>query len=128
MKPDSLLYRQIPEKYRGNDGVPTSQAFKPMPKDEGLLSTYNSELISADGSFEHYNSRTAGGSVGVLGVDGAEVVHVGLTSREDPVEFPEHAVIDMSHLTTSQHDRPAKQLRGYAMKRSWLVGPTSSNS
>jgi len=124
VKPASHLFRQIPAKYIGDDGVVTSQAFKPMPKnDQGLLSVYNSELIDADASFVHFTVIKGGTAAGTMGVTGEEVIGAELTYREDPESFPEHAVIDMTHLTPGACDKPARVLRAKANKRGWLYHP-----
>jgi len=75
MKADSILLRQVhPNFFPG--GQLSSQAFFPFPKDKGKLSVYDGLLISPAQSFEHYTRKQGLESVGVWGINDAEVIRV----------------------------------------------------
>lgn len=118
MKPTSSLFRQVnPDWIR--EGRITSQAFKPAPKDQKLLSVYDGELIGARESYEHYTMHLGLQSDGVVAVTVAECTQLGLSVRSDPLPFPEHAVVDFSSLTVSGSRKVAKRLADYAINRGW---------
>lgn len=53
MNDSTVLYRQICKAHIQNGRI-TSLAFKPMPKDNFLLSVYDGDKISAKDSFDHF--------------------------------------------------------------------------
>lgn len=114
----TLLYRQIhPSFYQ--QGRVTSQAFKPMPKDEGRLSVYNGEKISAQASWEHYTGELKLESMGVLAVTVAECTALQLPVDPDGKPFEAHASVVFRDLAASQIERKAKYLRKCAQERGW---------
>jgi hypothetical protein len=92
---EQLLHRQVHPAWL-QQGRFTSQTFTPTPKDAGLCSVYDGDLIDPQQSFTHYTKVLGQRSVGVVSVAVAEVQAVGLTWRPDPEPFPEHAVHDVA--------------------------------
>ena len=123
MNSGTLLLRQINPFWLQNGRV-TSQAFRPTPKDEKLLSVYDGDLISPQNAWQHF---TASGypSVGVMAVTVGECLQLDLPSRSDSRPFAEHAVIDYSAFGTSLIEKKAKLLRVKAEQRNWLFQATA---
>ena len=101
-------------------GRVTSQAFRPTPKDESLLSVYDGDQMAADESWTQYTTVLQRDSVGTLAVTVDECAAEGLSARPDPTPFPEHAVIDFTGLTDSQCEKKSKKLKAKAEARGWL--------
>ena len=119
MSPGTLLLRQIHPAFVEH-GRPTSQAFRPTPKDNGELSVYDGDLISAEKSWMHYTERLELQSAGVLAVTVAECRTLELNVRPDPEPFREHAVIVFAE---SGQRGKAKLLKKKAIERGWLYKP-----
>ena len=99
----------------------TSQAFRPTAKDQGKLSVYDMDKITADKSWFHYTSTLGYESAGVMGVLVEECAKACVSAAADPGPFPEHCVIDFNHLTTSKAvDNASKLLKRAANARGWL--------
>lgn len=112
----TLLLRQIHPSFVQASRV-TSQAFRPTPKDEGLLSVYDGDLIAAEAAFTHYTTELRHASIGVMAVTVSECADEGLPARADPEPFPEHAVIDFTSLTDGQREKKSKKLKAKAEGR-----------
>ena len=119
MKPETLLYRQIHPDFVQN-GRPTSQAFRPTPKDENKLSAYHGDKIQPKASWDHYTGVLGYASVGVMGITNAECAAQSLPVHSDGIPFPEHCSIDFSSLTKSATEKIAKNLAMDAVARGWL--------
>jgi hypothetical protein len=118
MTDETLLYRQIHPSFVQH-GRATSQAFRPTPKDAGLLSVYDGDLISSDKAWAHYTNVLGFASYGVMAVIVAECLGEGLQARPDPKPFPEHAVIDFSALAHGDLEKKSKRLKRFAERRGW---------
>jgi hypothetical protein len=124
MNDQTLLLRQVHPNFFHN-GVVSSQAFSPSPKDVGKLSVYDGDQISPEASHQHYTKNLGLESVGVWAVKGGEVVSTGLTHQPDPTEKnPAHAVIDFGSRTDKQCRRLAKLLKKFALERGSLYRTT----
>lgn len=120
MNDQTLLLRQVHPSFFP-DGEVSSQAFFPFPKDDGKLSVYDGDQITAEASYQHYTGNLGLESVGVWAVTGGEVVWVGLTHRPDPVEGnPAHAVVDFGTLSEKECRKLAKRLKKFAAERGSL--------
>jgi hypothetical protein len=64
---DTLLLRQVHPGFVQNDR-PSSQIFRPTPKDELKLSVYDGDLITPEQSWKHFTGELGYRSVGVLAV------------------------------------------------------------
>jgi len=119
MNDHTLLLRQIHPGFV-QDGRPSSQAFRPTPKDEQKLSVYDGDQISPADAFEHYTESLKLDSRGVLAVSMAECGTLKLPVTPDPEPFPEHAQIDFSAYGKSAIEKKAKLLKAKAESRGWL--------
>lgn len=120
MDDNTILLRQVHPKFFPNHKL-SSQAFFPFPKDEGLLSVYDGDLISAKDAYDHFTQSLHCQSAGVWGVSCAEVKFEKLTSRPDPLkDFPEHAVISFDSEEKKCLRKIAKLLKAHAEKRGCL--------
>lgn len=118
MNSETLLLRQIHPDFV-QQGRPTSQAFRPTPKDENQLSVYNGAMISASASWHHYTETLKFESAGVMALSCAECSTEQLNVIEDGVPFPEHCSIDFSGLNKSEVERKSKKLAAFAKNRDW---------
>ena len=114
----TLFLRQIHPSFV-QAGRVTSQAFRPTPKDDSLLSVYDGDMISAEKAWIHFTNQDNCASVGVLAVTCDECVAEGLTARPDPAPFPEHAVIDFTGFSDNQREKKSKKLKAKAEDRGW---------
>ena len=101
-------------------GHVTSQAFRPTPKDQALLSVYDGDRIAAEASWVHYTTELKLASAGTMAVTIDECTAESLPARPDPEPFPEHVVIDFTGLTDRQCEKAAKKLRAKSNARGWL--------
>lgn len=122
MDAETLLLRQIHPGFIQN-GRPTSQAFRPTPKDENQLSVYNEEKIAAAASWHYYTETLHLESAGVLALNHAECVGQQLKVIEDGVPIPAHCYIDFSGVSKSDAEKKSKRLAAFAKNRSWLFQP-----
>jgi hypothetical protein len=123
MSPETLLLRQVHPAFIP-EGQLTSQAFMPFPKDQGKLSVYDGDQISAAESHKHYTERLGNQSHSVWGVTCDEAVSAGLSSAPDPLEnFPSHAVIDFTGHPEKSFRKLAKKLKALANIRGCLHSP-----
>ncbi|MDY0282164.1 hypothetical protein [Desulfomicrobium apsheronum] len=119
MNNSTLLLRQIHPGFV-QDGRPSSQAFRPTPKDEQRLSVYDGDQITPADAFYHYTKDLMLGSSGVLAVTLAECETLELPVTPDPAPFPEHALIDFSAYNKNATEKKAKLLKAQAEARGWL--------
>ena len=118
MTPNTLLYRQIHPNFIQN-GRPTTQAFRPTPKDENQLSVYDGDKIQPQASWQHYTDVLKLSSAGVMAVTNAECSAQSLPVVADGKPFPEHCSIDFSGLKKSAIEKAAKVLAACAVTRGW---------
>jgi hypothetical protein len=119
MTGNTLLLRQVHPSFV-QAGRVTSQAFRPTPKDDSLLSVYDGDMIAAENSWIHFTNQDDCASVGVMALTCAECVAEGLIARSDPEPFPEHAVIDFTGFSDNQREKKGKKLKAKAEARGWL--------
>lgn len=119
MNDATIVYRQIHPSFV-QAGFPTSQAFRPTPKDESKLSVYDGDQITSEYAFQHYINDLKLSSVGVMGLTVSECVAESLAVRSDPEPFQEHAVIDFSGLSDKDCRNKSKKLQSKAVHRGWL--------
>lgn len=118
MTGDTLLHRQVSPSWVQLGRV-TSQAFRPTPKDEKLLSVYNGDMITPRSSWDHFTGTLRRLSAGVMSVTVGECAHQELPAASDPMPFPEHAVIDFTGFAENEIKKKAKHLRAAAEHRGW---------
>lgn len=107
-KANDLVYRQVHPSH-APDGVPSSQAFNPTPKDEGKLSVDDSRVVTAEESWNHFTQNLGFQSAGTWAVSFEEIETAGgLVLLKDPVEDlgktsldnPAHCLIDFNGLAS----------------------------
>jgi hypothetical protein len=118
MNSQTELRRQVHPSWI-QDGVVTSQAFKPTPKDTGKLSTYHGDLISPEASWKHYTTVLQNASKGVQAVTVNECGGEGLKVDANGIPYKEHVAVDFTGTATSQWDKVAKRLKRAAAARGW---------
>ena len=101
-------------------GRVTSQAFRPTPKDDLLLSVDNGDRIRADTAWTRFTSNPACSSAGVMAIAHAECEAQALPVIEDGEPYPEHCSIDFSAYEKKEVERKAKLLSRQAQTRGWL--------
>jgi hypothetical protein len=116
---ETMLHRQVNPSWIQNGRV-TSQAFKPTPKDEGLLSVYDGDLITAEKAWTHFTTALNFASVGSYGLTVHECGQNDLPVEPKPDQFPEHAVINFTAFSGNQIEKKAKKLKACAETRGWL--------
>ena len=98
---DELLFRQVHPAWI-EAGRPTTQAFRPSAKDEGLLSVARGSKTTAASAFELHTQTRRLASVGVWGFRVRDCSEIALDAYDDPVTDPvpdpAHAVVDFSAL------------------------------
>jgi hypothetical protein len=118
----TTLIRQIHPSFI-QEGRVTSQAFRPTPKDEDRLSTYDGDQIDAKSAWKHYTETLGHASDGALGVSVGECEDLDLRVVPDPEPFPEHVLIDFSEHGRKLIEKRSKKLKSYAEGRGWLFQP-----
>ncbi len=116
------LWRQVPSGFL-DKGVPSSQTFRPMPKDQGKPSIARGAVVDAEGACRRHRSRGYD-SVGTLAVTVGEVTAEKLSAWDDS-ELPgvpeEHGYIDFRDLATKgEQQRRATKLLDRALARGWV--------
>lgn len=126
---DELVFRQVHPSFV-RDGRPSSQAFRPTPKDEGKLSVARGALTTAQAAYELYTSGlgyASGGAWAItLGECRAQTLAVlpdPLTSPPEKVADPAHAVIDFTPFSKSQAEAKDARMARFAGERG-RVHPT----
>ncbi|WPL15261.1 hypothetical protein Thiowin_00210 [Thiorhodovibrio winogradskyi] len=122
MKTDTLLLRQINPNFAQGDRV-TSQAFRPTPKDQHLLSVDDGDQITAAAAFDRFTTQTQGRSIGVMAVTCEECSALNLGVIADGVPYKEHVSIDFRGLANSKVESCGKKLAVQARQRGWLFQP-----
>lgn len=123
MNAETLLLRQVNPKFMDGDAL-TSQAFCPSSSDQGKLSVYDGEMMTAAESYEHWTKTLENESTGTWAVSGAEADTAGLTYRPDPLPGNDaHALIDFTAHASAQHRKRAKLLVAAAEARGCLYKP-----
>jgi len=118
------LWRNVNPDWIEDDGSLTSQAFRPMPKDEGKLSTARSGKVDAADHFHEFTNRLDLDSVGVWAVTVGEGDALGVPSIYDaegaaaPDPCPAgHTFMDFRQLTSGKARKVGAKLRDHAEAR-----------
>jgi len=119
MTENTLLFRQVHPSWV-QEGRVTSQVFKPTAKDNGRLSVYDGDQITAIESWKHHTITLRFTSAGVLAVTVHECTILDLPVEPAPTPFPAHTVINFNGCTSSQIEKKAKYLKRAAEDRGWL--------
>lgn len=119
MNHNTLLLRQIHPAFIQHNKI-TSQAFRPTPKDEKLLSVDNGDKVIGAESWKRFTQNPQCQSVGVMAVSYAECEIQELKVIEDGTPYPEHCSINFNDLTNGQISKKSKRLKSYAEQRDWV--------
>ena len=119
MTDDTLLLRQIHPSFVQSGRV-TSQAIRPTPTDEFLLSFYDGDRIEAQASWQHFVADPACRSAGVMAITRGQCLEQDLPVNADGVPFAEHVSIDFSAFEKAAIEKKAKVLAKLAQVRGWL--------
>ena len=122
MDADTPLLRQVHPNWIVAGRV-TSQLFSPTPKDEGMLSVYDGDRISAANSWVHYTQDLGLQSSGVMAVTLGECQGYEVTAIADPSHFPEHVLLDFRPFSRNKVRDLAKRLTRLAADRGWQYQP-----
>ena len=133
MNPQTLLHRQVHPSFVRcarvslQIFVPTTQVFRPTPKDDHLLSVSDGDQISAEQAYLRFINLSLGKSIGVLSVTVEECYSLDVPPVPDPVEGqPDHCCIDFRSKSCKQVERIATGLRNHAIGRDWSYGPVQN--
>ena len=118
----TLLLRQIHPNFV-QDGFASSVAFRPNEADNGLMSVYDGDQITAEASWSHYTTVSRKKSVGAMALTVEECTAQSLLARSDPAPFPEHVVIDFTGTNEGHWRRKSKKLQAKALARGWVYQP-----
>lgn len=125
MQPTTLLLRQVHPKWQ-KDGQVLSIAFRPFPKDTGLLSVYDGDMIAPEASLNHFTGTLGFQSAGVWAVSVQECQTCELPARSDAEgQFPEHAIIDFTAHGEKEQKAKSKILAAKAEERGCQFKPAA---
>jgi hypothetical protein len=103
---DELLFRQVNPNWI-REGRVSSQAFRPMPKDGGLLSVDRASMTTAEASHRLFTEELRLASAGVWAITVAECAAQDLPVLEDPIAVspqttanPAHAVVSFASVSS----------------------------
>jgi len=126
---EELLFRQVHPSFV-RDGRPSSQAFRPTPKDAGRLSVARGSLTTASAACELFTGQLGLPSAGTWGVTVGEcreqalnVLPDPLQSPPDEIDDPAHAVVDFTPHSKSQAEGKGARLARKAVERGRLHPP-----
>jgi hypothetical protein len=126
---DELLHRQVHPNFLQN-GRPSSQAFRPTPKDKGLLSVSQGSLATAEEAYLLYTENKGLKSAGVWSVTVGECRQLNLSAFHDPVHEPvqdlAHAVIDFRTCSKKELEKYSKTLAVLARARGRQYPPDTA--
>jgi len=122
--PGEVLYRQVHPQWIV-DSEPSSQAFKPTKKDEGMLSIAVGSKTTAEETFLHHTRVLKLASGGTWAVTVGEVAAVDLSSFEQPLDnSPAHGFIDFRDRSRRAMESKAKLLVAKARDRGCVHQPS----
>jgi len=122
---DELLYRQI-RRDQIDEGQPGSHAFRPLPKDQNMLSLDRGALTTPRAAHVLF-IEIGFESVRVYGIAVGELARESIPSYADPLSAPPlrkanpaHALADYSTHTTAKQKVVSKRLKRLAIARGCL--------
>ena len=123
---DLLLYRVIPD-WCLHNSIVSSQAFRPLPKANGLLSVCDSTKINPEDCLTEYASdATRPAPEGIMGILASECTSHTLAVL--PAPPPDHHVtVDFRAKSNGQKKKIGGKRRDKAVSRGWLVRQLASN-
>ena len=123
MTATTLLFRQAHPTFMDGTQI-TSQVFMPFPKDEGLLSVYDGDQVTAAESYQHYTETLSFESESVWAVSKAEADAEHVPASADPrPDSPAHSKIDFTGKSDKDCRKIAKLLKQRALARGCQFRP-----
>lgn len=124
---DELLYRLVHPGFV-HDGRVSSQALRPTPKDEHLLSVDRSQLSTPQQSYDRF-VKSGFEAAGIVAVTVGECDEQSLSVLSDPLPpcgerpaNPAHALVDFREKPSNRaRDKAGKCLARKARERGWLL-------
>ena len=115
---EELLFRQVHPSFV-RDGRPSSQAFRPMPKDDGKLSVARGALTTSGAAYDLFVNGLGFPSAGTWGITVAECSEQNLSVFPDPLQAPPENVADPAHAVVdfSPHSKSQAEARGARLAR-----------
>jgi hypothetical protein len=105
-------------------GQLTSQVFFPFPKDEGKLSVYDGDQITAADAYHHYTRILGNESHSVWAIIKEETDAVAVPAIADPLpDFSAHAILDFRGKSEKECRKIAKRLKALALARGCRYDP-----
>jgi hypothetical protein len=121
---DELLFRQVNPSWRELDGNPTSQAFRPTPKDNELLSVDRQSLTDAKSSYDHFTKTLGLASVGTWAISTNECASVSRTAWHTPKAVnPAHTSVDFRAVPPKTAKTISQALKARAIARQLQYAP-----
>lgn len=126
MNADTILLRQAHPNFVEGE-LPTSQVFMPNSEDQGRMSAYDGDQISAADAFAHYTQVLNKQSHSTWALKKSEADGAGTPASPDPLpEFLAHATIDFSQLPKNSWRKTAKRLKALAIMRGCQFTPSQT--
>ena len=129
---EELLFRQVHPRFV-RDGRPSSQAFRPTPKDLSKLSVARGSLTTPAAAYELYtaglglpSAGTWATTVGECREQALNVLPDPLSSPPEKVADPAHALVDFTPHSKSQAEAKGARLARKAVDRGRLHPPSAS--
>lgn len=128
---DELLWRQVHPDWVTDDGVPTSQAFKPAQADVNKPSVARSQRQTAEDAYRWHTESAQLKSRGTWGVTAGECTAASLRVIDDsnaenaPAHrSPAHAYLDFRPHSKSERKIASASLLSSALRRGQVYPPT----
>lgn len=117
MNPATHLLRHAHPNFMDGDQI-SSQVFMPFPRDDGKLSVYDGDQMSAEESYRHYTEELGNRSHSVWAVTKAEADGEGAEAKPDPLPgFAAHSCVDFGSRPEKICRKIAKRLKAFAVQR-----------
>lgn len=115
---EELLFRQVHPSFM-RDGRPSSQAFRPTPKDEGKLSVARGSLTTAAAAYELHTVGLELRSAGTWAITVGECRGQSLAVVADPIASPPARVADPAHALVdfAPHSKNQAEAKGARLAR-----------
>jgi hypothetical protein len=124
------LHRQVSPSWLVDGGRPSSQTWKPTPKDGGELSVYRgSVFVDAKSAFDFHCSTLGLRSVGVAGVTVRDVREAGTKVFDDSARgdvSKGHSFVDFREMSKKEQKLVQGALQERALRHGWRYGPVAS--
>lgn len=109
-----LLMRLVNPDWDQN-GVLSSQAFRPMNDRDLTVSFYNGDMISPEDAYNHFTGELGNKAIYVVGVPTKVILELGLKVDFNGVPYPSHVNVDFSGIEGKKNRiRIAKQIKEHA--------------